>query len=461
MANIIDLDKVHEACVFLVDTSNVVSIEKLNEGLQAFQEALDETCPSRGSCADICVIGFDKEVKTLMPFCPLGEFRIPKLHLSEVNGCVMNEAIITGLDMIEALEQEYKSLGVRYWRPWMLLMTDGVPTDSEYAAYAKECLQEAFKAKKIDFYPMGIGEEINTAHLESYTRNGSGMVLKADKRCFKEILPNPWLQAELEHELHGDLVWMDDFLPGLEPEIIAVIDFDNEESSDNKSLSDIPDVITIDLDGCAPNTSKMPLRKKISCVLLVNTSSIMKPYEEELIKQIRVFVDTWRAVLTEYVEEHEATIYHEDCYADMDFSIIQFDNEARTVFPMSSINEFIMPTIEISEVDEANLDAAIKFGVQEIWKSDTQMDSNPDKVIKMMYLFSNGDTAKNRYDIMHTVTANHIRLWPMHIGDAPVNESMRAYTKRRRAGVLKAEAESFLHSVPWDEIEFGISIDLL
>jgi uncharacterized protein YegL len=99
----------------------------------------------------------------------------------------MNEAIITALDAIDQRKQEYRAIGVDYWRPWLFLMTDGIPTDTAYEADAKRRLQDALTRKKINFFPMGIGPASETPDkLKQYTLNGNGMVLKASLNNFKE-----------------------------------------------------------------------------------------------------------------------------------------------------------------------------------------------------------------------------------------------------------------------------------
>ena len=202
MTNIMNQGEKHITCVLLVDTSGSMGgrpIAELNEGLRAFGEALQEDAKAAG-CADICVISFNSTVETVVPFCPADEYVAPVLSAGGLTA--MNEAIITGLDLIEARKQEYKSIGVDYWKPWMFLMTDGVPTDDEYAADAKDRLQEAFNMKKINFFPMGIGEGANTAVLKSYTKDGAGMVMKAEKNHFKEAFV--WLSSSLSVVSNSD-----------------------------------------------------------------------------------------------------------------------------------------------------------------------------------------------------------------------------------------------------------------
>ena len=99
-------------------------------------------------------------------------------------------------------KQEYKEIGVDYWRPWIFLLTDGVPTDDEFYQDAQQRLQEALRDKKINFFPMGIGSGADTQTLRSYTMNGTGMVLKAEKEHFREAFV--WLSSSMSVVSHSD-----------------------------------------------------------------------------------------------------------------------------------------------------------------------------------------------------------------------------------------------------------------
>lgn len=175
----------HVACVLLVDISGSMqgnSITELNEALVEFGKALREDAKAYG-CTDVCVISFDSQVRTVFPFSSAMEYTAPSLSAGGMTA--MNEAIITALDAIDQRKQEYRAIGVDYWRPWLFLMTDGVPTDTNYEADAKRRLQDALTRKKVNFFPMGIGSA-NTAKLKEYTLNGTGFVLKASANNFKE-----------------------------------------------------------------------------------------------------------------------------------------------------------------------------------------------------------------------------------------------------------------------------------
>lgn len=196
MGNLVDnVGERHIACVLLVDTSGSMSgasITELNQGLAEFGRALDKDEHARG-VADVCVISFNSDVDTVVPFCPACNYNAPALSAGGLTS--MNEAIIKGLDAIEERKQLYRELGCSYYRPWMFLMTDGEPTDPDVEAEAKSRLKQALDDKKVNFFPMGIGQGANYAHLKSYTKNGSGAVLKATADQFKEAFV--WLSSSM------------------------------------------------------------------------------------------------------------------------------------------------------------------------------------------------------------------------------------------------------------------------
>ena len=170
--------EMHVPCVLLVDNSDSlnckgpngrVPIDELNDGLVAFRKALDDNPLALGR-ADISIITFNSTVQTQLPFAPAANYVAPTLTAS---GCTaMNQGILTALDAIEARKSEYKNLGIPYYRPWLFLLTDGLPTDGRYESEAKR-------------RPMGVGNA-DIAHLKSYTADGSGRVLKASATHFKE-----------------------------------------------------------------------------------------------------------------------------------------------------------------------------------------------------------------------------------------------------------------------------------
>ncbi len=221
MIEILNSGEKHIACVLLVDTSSSMylqnAIEELNRGLQEFGAALQSDSKAYG-CADVCVIGFSDNVETIVPFCPAAGFQPP--HLTACGVTSLNQAIITGLDAIDCRKQEYKDIGVDYWRPWIFLLTDGIPTDDEYFPDAHRRLQDALQRKKINFFPMGIGPNADINYLKQYTLNGSGIVLKASMDNFKEAFV--WLSSSMSVISNSDSSMTNVDLPPL-PNSISIL----------------------------------------------------------------------------------------------------------------------------------------------------------------------------------------------------------------------------------------------
>jgi len=65
----------------------------------------------------------------------------------------------------------YRSTGVSYYQPWIVLMTDGAPTDS-YKETAK-ILKDLANSKKIVVVAVGIGERCNLNLLSEFCSDDS------------------------------------------------------------------------------------------------------------------------------------------------------------------------------------------------------------------------------------------------------------------------------------------------
>ena len=194
----------HVAAVLLVDTSSSMSgapIDELNKGLIEFGDALQLDSLAQGR-AEVCIISFNSSVQTEMSFRPAIDYEAPVLNASGLTS--MNEAIEAGLDALEARKAEYRAQGVNYYRPWLFLLTDGAPTDSNNEHSAKSRLQSAFKNKKVVYMPMGIGSGADISKLQSYYPSDATVrpVLKASASNFKEAFQ--WLSASIAEVSHSD-----------------------------------------------------------------------------------------------------------------------------------------------------------------------------------------------------------------------------------------------------------------
>lgn len=118
-------------CILLLDTSGSMSgapINALNEGIKVFKEELnrDELAAKR---VEIAIISFDSSVNVVQDFVTADQFEPTELTASGLTQ--MGAAIEKALDIISNRKSLYRNNGITYYRPWVFMITDGAPTDSD------------------------------------------------------------------------------------------------------------------------------------------------------------------------------------------------------------------------------------------------------------------------------------------------------------------------------------------
>lgn len=148
-------------CMVLVDVSNSMEGEpnrELNRGLATMSQALKHD-PVASLRVETAVISFGGKVKLECPFTTMDDFVPPQLKTH--GGTPMGEALMKGLDEIEKRKANYRANGIPYYRPWMILITDGEPTDTWHDA--AQAIHEAEARKKILFFAVGVeGADMET-----------------------------------------------------------------------------------------------------------------------------------------------------------------------------------------------------------------------------------------------------------------------------------------------------------
>lgn len=117
------------ACVLLLDTSNSMKgdkIRRLNEGYKLLLNTLkkDSLAALR---VELSVITFGDTVKVVQDFTTVDQITAKNLVCD--GGTPMGEVITVAVSKVTERKKVYKSNGVRYYRPWIFMITDGEPTD--------------------------------------------------------------------------------------------------------------------------------------------------------------------------------------------------------------------------------------------------------------------------------------------------------------------------------------------
>lgn len=114
-------------CVLVLDVSGSMSgprMDTLNQSLLDFKQQIsaDHLTTLR---AEIAIIAFSDQARVAQAFTPAADFNPPVLSVE--GGTKMGNALVKALDMVEDRKAQYKLNGISYFRPIIMLITDGSP----------------------------------------------------------------------------------------------------------------------------------------------------------------------------------------------------------------------------------------------------------------------------------------------------------------------------------------------
>lgn len=178
-------------CVLILDTSQSMAGEPIAEllrGLNVFREEL-LAVPLASKRVEVAVISFGAEVRVVQDFVTVDRFLLPLLQAEgETPLCT---AIVRALDLVEERKERYRINGVPYSRPWLFLITDGMPQgDSvEITRQAVQRLHAAEASCKAAFFAVGV----EGANMKLLTRIAVRPPRKLEGLRFGELFA--WLSA--------------------------------------------------------------------------------------------------------------------------------------------------------------------------------------------------------------------------------------------------------------------------
>jgi len=167
--------------ILLLDTSGSMSgepIKQLNAGINVFKQEVNKDSIARKR-VEVAIITFGSQVKLVQDFVTIDKFE-PKI-LNTGGATPMGEAIETALPLLENCKAEYKDNGIFYYRPWVFLISDGVPTDNWLNAAQQ--LQEGQKNNKLLFFAVGV----NDADLKMLEEIGNKPAVRLKELKFQEL----------------------------------------------------------------------------------------------------------------------------------------------------------------------------------------------------------------------------------------------------------------------------------
>lgn len=182
-------------CVLVLDCSGSMmgrQIDSLNAAVRRFSDELraDDLAAKR---VEVGIVTFGSQVNVVSDFRSAQVF-YPDV-LSAGGGTPMGQALCEAVRLIETRKQTLKEHGVPYYRPWLVLMTDGEPTDSQTQHWqnAVDLVSSGVASKKFTFFPL-VTEDGNKSMVSRLSPDAQ--VRGLDSHKFSEFFL--WLTRSLQ-----------------------------------------------------------------------------------------------------------------------------------------------------------------------------------------------------------------------------------------------------------------------
>jgi len=168
-------------------SSGPTPIDQLNEGFQHFLEALKEDEVAAYS-VEVGVITAGGSVQEVLPFTTA--VQIDGVSPFQATGQTpLGGAVELALKRLEERKAEYKRNGVPYYQPWLVVISDGEPTDNW-----QQAAQEA-KAQSANRKLVSLMVGVQGADMNKLGQFSSKPALKLDGLKFSEFFE--WLSASM------------------------------------------------------------------------------------------------------------------------------------------------------------------------------------------------------------------------------------------------------------------------
>ncbi len=194
-------------CVLLLDTSGSMqgdSINELNRGLQAFREELFSDSLSMKR-VEIAIVTFGP-VSVMQDFTTVDNLR--SVRLEAAGDTPLGAAVGRGLTLLKERKEILRTNGIKLFRPWIFLLTDGAPTDNWQ--HLPPIIRAGEENKSFSFFALGVKGADFTVLKQLVVREP----MRLEGVRFKEFFL--WLSASLKNVSRsnpGDKVEIPDYKP--------------------------------------------------------------------------------------------------------------------------------------------------------------------------------------------------------------------------------------------------------
>jgi uncharacterized protein YegL len=188
-------------CVLVLDASGSMDsktssgktrMEELNLGVKVLEDALraDDAALSRVQLSIVTVGGPVNDADVMLDWTDAINFSAFPIRAG--GSTPLGKGLRIALELVEEGKLNLKAAGISYTRPWIMVISDGEPTDSsdDWNAAIREC-KSAESSKKVEIFSIGV----EGADLSKLAQISTKPPLMLEGMKFKELFV--WLSSSL------------------------------------------------------------------------------------------------------------------------------------------------------------------------------------------------------------------------------------------------------------------------
>jgi uncharacterized protein YegL len=180
-------------CALVLDVSGSMGgepIDQLNAGIQTFYNDIQSDLTSANRL-EIAVIEFSDTVNTLITPSLVNSFTMPVLSVKGTTRLV--DGVREAIQIVDDRKAFYKSTGQPYYRPWVVLITDGAPDSGQDVDGLASEIKEKIAKKALHFFAIGV----KGADMDLLTRISDPSMVPAQLQGLKFAEFFRWLSASM------------------------------------------------------------------------------------------------------------------------------------------------------------------------------------------------------------------------------------------------------------------------
>ena len=131
-------------------------MDKIHEGLKNFYDAILDDDMACDSC-ESAIVTFNDKAKLYEGFSSVEEKSVPNFSSLIGGNTNVSPAIRMALDLLSKQKELYKNNKISYFQPWLVLFTDGLPTDD--VSVIKCELMQMQDDDKLSVYTMALSDD--------------------------------------------------------------------------------------------------------------------------------------------------------------------------------------------------------------------------------------------------------------------------------------------------------------